>query len=121
MYTKKSEWWPFEQTREFIRSLQFNNPKEFKTWAASRFRNPKIPSTPHRDYPEFTNYSDFLGTKNTYEEAREKVKHLNLKTRKDYVEYINTYSKIRGVPKQPNKAYKEKGWVSWSEFLSVKD
>ncbi len=54
---------PFEEAREFVRSLGLMSQAEWRGWAKSDLRPPSIPSTPDRQYhDQFENWRDWLGT-----------------------------------------------------------
>ncbi len=68
---------------------------------------------------------DWLGTGNisthnrtfiTYEEAKLKVKELNIKTSTEWDEFVKRGLNVYNIPNTPNNVYKE--WISWHEFLS---
>lgn len=113
-------WKTFEEARQYVRDCEFNSAQEFKVWAATPERPWDIPSTPHRDYKkEWTNWSDFLGTKLPYEESKAIAQSYGITTRKEYMQIENL---PRGMRRQPDKAFKVTGeWEGWDVFLGVNE
>lgn len=52
-----------------------------------------------------------------YEGARNIVKKLNLKSHKDWIKYCKLGMRPFNIPYSPDRTYKNKGWVSWEEWL----
>lgn len=68
---------------------------------------------------EFRNVDDVNKTKKgklTYLEAREIVQEKKLRTTTMYRAFVLSNPNL-SLPKYPNKAYKNKGWTIWEEFL----
>ena len=51
----------------------------------------------------------------TYEEAQRVVQNKGIKTA---LEYASLYKEL-GLPSDPNRVYKSKGWIDWYSFLGV--
>ena len=117
---KRSRWRVFKKAKEYIRSLNFNNPREYAEWTTTANRPWDIPTTPSREYKDkgWTNWTDYLGTKLNYEESREAIKDLGIVSSYEY--QMIKDSLPRGVPKQPHKTFKDKGWQGWPHYLGVK-
>tara|TARA_B110000238_G_scaffold52423_1_gene57202 strand:- start:6 stop:218 length:213 start_codon:yes stop_codon:yes gene_type:complete len=52
----------------------------------------------------------------SFEEAKEFVKNLNLKTSKDWLIYSKTKRPF-DIPSNPGKKYKGMGWIGMDDFL----
>lgn len=147
----------FEEARTFVRSLNLNSFKDWKEYCKSGNKPNNIPGDPSKGYKNngWINWGDWLGTFNvsnknkqfiSFEEAKETIKKLNLKSRKDYEKYQsdmiekfkNTSIKnppsgsgktlpnnqvfgriYRSLPSNPNVAYVGP-WKGWNDFLGVK-
>ena len=76
-----------------------------------------LPSAPHRTYKDsgWIDWDTFLNKTRTpsYEEAKGIVLEKGIKTPEDYKLH---YQEL-GLPKNPNRTYKDKGWVKWDYFL----
>jgi hypothetical protein len=90
----KKDFLQFNEAREFVRKLVIKDHKSWVTWAKSDNRPENIPSNPIHVYKsEWVNWGDWLGTsvianKNIiflpFDEAREFVRNLNLKNKKEF-------------------------------------
>lgn len=101
---------------------------DIKTGEAYRKRNlykqdPRLPSTPEMKYKNkgWINFYDFLGLESpnkysTYEEAKKAAHRLKVKSRKEY-HLQKRYLEDMGLTCNPNKKFKNKGWISWEDFL----
>jgi hypothetical protein len=58
-------WRPFEEAREFVRSLGLKNCNEWRAWARSSYRPKNIPSAPREVYEKegWKGFGDWLGTR----------------------------------------------------------
>lgn len=54
-----------------------------------------------------------------FKKAQEFVRVLNLKKMKDWYEYCNGNNFPNNIPKAPHAYYKEKGWVSYGDWLGT--
>tara|TARA_Y100000813_G_C24107142_1_gene325945 strand:- start:53 stop:289 length:237 start_codon:yes stop_codon:yes gene_type:complete len=68
--------------------------------------------------------ADWLGTKPgwdgtylSFEEAREYVRSLGLKSEKEWKDYCNSGKKPHNIPKSANSTYKGDGWKGLLDFL----
>ena len=84
------EYLPFEEAREFTKSLRLKSKEEWDKYCKSGNKPNNIPSCPHQVYKNkgWKGYGDFLGTGNialhkmiflSFEKAREVTRSLNLK------------------------------------------
>jgi len=118
------EFLSFEEARKFVQNLKLKNEKEWQEYSKSNKRPENIPSHPKETYAkEFKNFGDWLGTGNvrekdfkSYEEAKNFVHGLHLKNNLEWRKYIDC-SKPNDVPYDPEKRYKNKGWIDWADFL----
>lgn len=69
-------------------------------------------------------YKDFL----TYEQAKRYLKKVPIVSNAEYTEWVKGKLKRKGLPKfndklpkQAKRYYKDKGWRSWYNFLSIQD
>ena len=111
---------PFEEAREYTRSLKFISSTKWKEWSKSGMRPSNIPGNPAVTYKNkgWKSWGDFLGNEFLpYEEAREFVRSLNLKNKRDWEEWSKNGMRPSNIPSTPNEIYKDKGWKSWADFL----
>ena len=64
-----------------------------------------------------TEQNDFLD----YYEAQELIKSYNIKKVKDWRDFSKTTMFPKNVPRNPDKAYYNRGWVSWNEWFNGLD
>ena len=130
----KKDWQSFEDARDFVRSLKLEGTKDWDVYCTSGKKPKDIPANPNRDYKSkgWTNWGDFLGTGRSskirsgiisisFEEARKFAHSLKLKQR---IEWDRAYESKKfpiGIPRMPNRTYKNKGWVSWYDWLNVEE
>src|SRR5215211_699098 len=109
--TKKREWRSFEEAREFVQGLGLKNQSEWAEYCKSGEKPHDVPSNPDKTYgDEFKGYGDWLGTGSvrpqerqwrSFEEAREFVRELELKTVAEWWEYCKTGKKPYDIPANP--------------------
>jgi hypothetical protein len=89
-----------------------------------------IPSNPHQVYKGkgWKGFGDWLGTDRiaaqdmqfmSYIEAQEYVSKLNIKTLKEWNQYWRKNERPIDLPSAPQSTYKNKGWISWGDFLGT--
>ena len=111
---------PFEEAREYTRSLKFISSTKWKEWSKSGMRPSNIPGNPAVTYKNkgWKSWGDFLGNNFLpFEEAREYTRSLNLKNKRDWEEWSKNGMRPSNIPSTPNEVYKDKGWKSWADFL----
>ena len=123
-------WMPFKQAREFVRKFKFKSTNEWKNYVKSDQRNDLIPANPGRVYKSngWISYGDFLGNGKiatqqrvflNYSEAKQFVSGLNLKTHIEWLDYLKKDIKPDNIPSNPQKAYKNDGWIGYGDFLGT--
>ena len=122
----KLSWRPFEEAREFVRTLGLNGQKGWNDYKSGKLTELEskpgdIPSTPNGVYENsgWDGFGDWTGTNNlhskdcTYEDARKFVRSLGLKSQKDWLEYCAGKRKDlpqlpSNIPTNPRQVYKIK-------------
>lgn len=126
----KLSWMPFEEAREFVRGLNFKSRNDWDRYCKMGKKPFNIPSIPGVTYKnnEWSGWGDWLGTGNIanflksylpFNEARKFVHQLNLKSEKEWREYIKTGKKPITIPSAPARTYKEGGWISMGDWLGT--
>ena len=143
--TKKSKevrknYRPFEQARTFARSLRLGREDNWQLYIQGKFDDRElcptdIPNDPQEVYKDkgWTGWSDWLSEHyhpetivyRPFAEAREYVQNLKLKDVHEWETYRNGEDISRGecpkdIPVWPPRAYKEKGWTNWADWLGLK-
>ena len=129
-FNGKFPWLEFESARKYARALGLATSKDWYLLAASSSIPSSIPHAPNFVYRDlgWVGWSDWFGSKkNTagrrnkhyfdFERAWEYAKSLDLKTSKEWFEYVRRpdLDLPKYVPKYPNIAFGESftGWNDW--------
>ena len=147
VYPKEWEGWrdwlgtemlSFEEARKFARSLGLRTQRQWRDYSSGRrtdliLKPDGIPSSPERVYAKdgWLGYGDWLDTGNisptnkrarNFNAAREFARALGLKSPAEWDLYC--HGKMLGKPERPidipkkvQRAYKEKGWIGWGDWL----
>ena len=120
----------FDEARTYAKSLSFKSRSEWNKWAQSSARPKDIPVNPEHLYKSngWKGWGDFLGTgtiatKNyfyrPFEEARAYARSLGFKGREDWELWRKLKDKPKDIPSVPERAYADKGWNGWGDWLGV--
>ena len=124
----------YEECKKYLLDKNIKSKSEFYKWIKSDNYHSKIPKNPREVYilrNEWISWGDFLSTNKiqdnkiteeylTYDESK--------KWLKDNFDFENITSKIYKklakygkiplfIPNRPERFYKNRGWISWSDFL----
>lgn len=114
---------PYEEAKAFVHSLNFKGFKEWEQYRKSEKRPHNIPSHPNILYKNtgWISWYDWIGTSVKtflpYEEAKALAHTLNFKSREEWRDYCKSGMKPINIPTNPEKYYKNKGWVNWYDWL----
>jgi hypothetical protein len=127
-------WRPFEDARAYVRNLNLKSIYEWRALAKDRSSaNTKrlpddIPTNPDSVYKEagWIGWSDWLGTRKfasrslrPFNEAREFVHRLNLKSAADWRQYCARGDRPADIPSHPYLVYSKTGWANWGDWLGT--
>jgi superfamily II DNA or RNA helicase len=132
-------WRPFEEAREFARSLELITKEEWGLYCRGqlpviankpRFTKKKIkkpediPPNPHQIYKNvgWNGYKDWLAPGGKipylkYKDARAFVHNLKLKNARAWALYRSSRERPKNIPEYPAQVYASKGWVSMQDWL----
>lgn len=121
------EWLPFEEAREYARNLGLAGSSEWRAFVKAKNIPSNIPKRPSNAYKNsgWVSIGDWLGTGRrrkgyrNFDEAKKVAIALKFNT---LGEWKNAYEKKlipNDIPKYPNQTYKDKGWISWGDFLGT--
>ena len=121
----KEQFRPFEEAREFVRSLGLLGTKEWKSYCKSGIKPIDIPKYPNSTYEDkgWVGYGDWLGNDNRsgnflpFEEAREFARSLGLRGQVEWSRYSASGQRPHDIPSAPDAKYKGKGWKDWGDWL----
>jgi len=125
--SRKLNFLPFNNAREYVHTLNLKNEIAWKEYCKSGQKPENIPANPKTVYKEsgWKNLGDWLGTGRIafgkieywkFENARDFVRNLGLKSSKDWSAYCNSDKKPLQIPKSPTYYYKSE-WKGWADFL----
>ena len=120
--TERKQFRRFEEAREYTRLLGLTSQKEWEEWCKLGKRPQDIPFNPHRLYRDkgWRSWQDWLGYKKMFlpfEDAREYARSLGLTCQKDWQELSRSGLRPEDIPSNPQRTYRNKGWVSWPDWL----
>jgi hypothetical protein len=128
----QQQYLPFKDARHYARSLCLKSLTEWKAYCKSG-KPRSIPAHPEYVYAtEWVNWGDWLGTNRAwlgpgqrrggwppFEEARSIARALGLASTKEWRAYVKTKRLWGKVPANPDFVYRERGWVSWGDWLGT--
>jgi hypothetical protein len=121
----------FEAARMFARTLKLGSREEWKEYNKSGKRPSNIPSNPDRTYRDagWVSWPDWLGFEGkqrkqngkgsalSFEAARTFVRSLKLGSAREREEYSKSGKRPSNIPSNPDKTYRDAGWVSYPNWL----
>lgn len=128
--TRYRKYKSFEEARELARSLSLKGVQEWQRYAKSNSRPQNISSNPSLTYKGkgWVSWGNFLGTNRgskrsrvfmEFAEARSFTQSLRLNNCKEWKVYCKSINRPTDLPTNPDKIYKDKGWISWKDFLGI--
>ncbi|MCL5611103.1 MAG: hypothetical protein M1485_00890, partial [Chloroflexi bacterium] len=123
---------PFEKARKFARSLKLKSLTEWSRWAKLKEKPDNIPAYPNSVYRDkgWESWGDWLGTGTlapskqvwrNFEEARLYARNLGFQNVAEWLDWARTDKRPNDIPAYPSDIYKNKGWVSWTDWLKTKN
>ena len=119
---------PFNEARDYVRSLNFKSSIEYAAWSKSTSRPHDISTVPAMTYKtEWISWGDWLGTDAIasqnrvfipFNEARAFVRSLNFKGVKVYEDWSKSAKRPNDIPSAPGRIYKGE-WISWGDWLGT--
>ena len=118
----------FNEARKFVWDLNLKNEKEWREFLKSDKRPWNLTTNPSSLYKEkgWISFGDWLGnTKGwdgeylDFESARDFVRNKNLRSQKDWYEYVRT-KKPDNIPSNPQSVYKDK-WKSLPDWIGTNE
>ena len=128
--TQQRKFKPFENARIFVRNLGLKNLLEWQEYAKSSQRPSDIPAIPSNVYKNegWLGYGDWLGTGRVanqsrefrpFKEARRFVRTQGLKSETEWRNFRKSGLLPEDIPSNPNRAYKNEGWVGMGDWLGT--
>jgi len=130
----KEAWASIEESAEYIRSINdefgekiISNMQEWTRFSQKEENNVPL-KYPRRfdmhykaEYKEKGPFEKLIGKPQlwAYENAKAYVQQMNFESVKDFFLWRETQNKPRMFPKNPERAYKDKGFISMRDFLGL--
>ena len=128
----------FEQARDAVRAKGILSQREYWKWVQSGEKPADIPSNPHQVYRMYgwISWRDWLGTVPgaapkrksseagpmlSFDAALSKARALRFTRQQDWQAWCRQNKRPDDMPRQPHKAYKDAGWVSWDHWLGANE
>jgi hypothetical protein len=116
---------PFEEAREFVRSLGIKSDTQWREYCRSGERPPDIPAAPWYTYADtgWTNMGDWFGTGyrrgrwRPFEEAREFARSLGIDSSAKWQAFGQAGNLPDDIPSYPPDVYANSGWNRWHDWL----
>ena len=123
---------PFEEAREFVRSLGFKTTREWQVYCIGKNKKhgvkpDNIPRSPEQVYRRdgWISWNNWLKVGNglkSFSEAKSFAISLGLKHRNEWQKYCigkipNLEKKPEDIPRDPEGRYK-KDWINWNDWLT---
>jgi len=120
----------FQNAKKFVKKMQLQSYTQWVEFKKSGKRPANMPSNPPDYYgKEWTTWGDFLGTGSiapinrkffSYEKAKKILLKIKITTQVEYRKRAKSGKLPSGLPLDPAKSYKNKGWTTWGDFLGTK-
>ncbi|HEY5509494.1 MAG TPA: integrase repeat-containing protein [Prolixibacteraceae bacterium] len=112
----------YEEAKIAVKALEITSGTDYKKSKLYKL-DPHLPSSPDKKYKNngWIDFFDFFGIENpnkygTYIEAKLAVIKLKIKSRKEYQEN-KRYLEDKRLTCNPDRKFKNNGWISWGDFL----
>jgi hypothetical protein len=118
----KNRWLPFEEAREFVRSLGLKDIHDWYAFSKGPHRPYNIPSAPCVVYRGhgWKGIKDWLGTNGgkwrPFKQARRYVRTLYLEGADGWNEFVKSGKNPSDIPPNPECVYKDSGWIDYRDW-----
>jgi len=115
----------YEEAKRIIQSMNIHSEKKLRESFKQREIPIGIPYSPYVTYKGkgWISYADYFGIKPRlekplpFDKARELIQKLRIQSAVDYYKLSRDRKLPNGLPPSPSVAYRNKGWISWYDFL----
>jgi hypothetical protein len=126
--SRRPDFLSFKQARTYVRRLGLDSTNQFRKWCKSGYRPSNIPTNPNVIYADagWVSWGDFVGTKHrrggwiSFKEARAYARSLKLNSAEEWRQHGRARKLPNGIPADPYRAYKDKGWNGYGDWLGTK-
>ena len=110
------------EAKKIVQKKGFKSRRDFLKRRKQDTELQQIPSNPYEAYKNegWTSWLDFLGNRKlSLIEAKSLARKKGIKTSREFLKQRKQDSELQQIPSNPDKAYKNEGWVSWMDFLGT--
>ena len=114
---------PYEQAKLYIHRLGFERQTDWKNWIKDGGRPSFIPKTPDKEYKDkgWIDWHDWIGFDFLpFTRARTFMRRLQLRSQKEYRDWLASGQKPKFIPATPHQRYKHTGWIDLNDYLGIK-
>jgi hypothetical protein len=125
----KKKFCSFKDAKKYVHTLKIYSQKEWRIFCKENKIPSYIPKSPDSSYKnEFKGWGDWLGTGRmasfnlnflSFEDAKTFVLQLKLKNHNEWIKYCKSGNKPDDIPTTPWRIYKNKGWISFGDWLGT--
>jgi hypothetical protein len=120
----------YNEMKEIIQNYNIKSKTDFLKFTKSETFPKNLPKHPNSYFKDnWISWGDFLGTNRiqdnkliekyiSYEEAKLYIKNMNINSIREWRLNINSIPEF--IPNRPERFYKNRGWISWIDFLGKK-
>jgi hypothetical protein len=139
-HDKSKNWRPYNEAAGLTQSFKLKNAKDWLRYINGEFKHlpplpNDIPRKPDEAYSEWIDWPNFLGSGISkfncnrgfwsFNDARDFAHSLKLSKQTEWNDYcagrlLHLPPKPMGIPSNPSKKYKNKGWVNLKDWLGTK-
>ena len=124
-------WVSYKEAKNYVKKIKIKDWKEWKEHCRSENKPSNIPADPYTIYKNngWVGADDFFNKISAYnrskdflnfDEARKITRKLGLKSAKEWRNYSKENLDLF-IPATADRVYKNKGWISWGDFLGYED
>ena len=117
-----------EAKATFVHRLKLGGEQEWRKYKRNNRLPENIPLTPERFYTNWVSWPDWLGTKTigvkeksrlfkTFNQARKWARKQGIQRQIEWFKFTKTHNFPADIPVAPDSHYRDKGWVSFPDFL----
>jgi len=120
----------FDEAKRFVRSLNFQNEKQWRQYCKSGKKPDNIPASPDKPYKkEWKGIGDWLGTGRIanqnrkylpFSQARKSIRSLGIKNVDGWRNWCKTNIRPKNIPAHPHEAYKNE-WIDYNDWLGTRN
>ena len=124
------KYYTYNESKEYLKTFNIKSSYVFYTMVKEGSFNEFLNKRPYEYFntqkrKDWISWSDFLSISGeekylTFEEAKSYVNKLGLKSQKEWVNWSKNRNDYEiKIPSNPDKIYKENGWISMSDWLGM--